>query len=416
VKVAEDLPERPLWRAFLGSGWGFVAFAFVLRLAFALASGTLLRHPNNYSIRIIDGEMQDFADVGFQPLGGYLLSRLLWLVVGKSEAAFGLAFCLIGTALVPLLVRLRRNLGILRDRAHELIAGWAAAAFPPLIMLSGTWRYMMFPVLLSLAAITVASDGADRSHPGTRSRRLAAAAVLTGGVLWTRPDYVLPSFALLVRRFGLGARTWVAAAGSFGLAALVNLAAIGAPWSSGNLWYNAFAGNNSVSREAELSFGVTLDSHEQALFESLRRRGVAPPQSDGASFRALLSDEIRADWAGSAERLLFKLGRVFDWKRDSAYRESPIENLAYSGSVLPCVLAGLTGLGIMLASDRARRAADVLLVVAGYALPMVLIFPIDRLKIPLQAVLLLLATCTIRRLVDPVHPHRRGNLVPIDGE
>lgn len=357
---------------------------FISRVLLCIQSHSFFTHPNNYYIRIENGVMAPFRSDGFLPVGNYELNAFLFWISGNSEVVYAVILSFLG-ALVPIqLMRLGRRLKHWDSPGAELIVGLIAATFPPLLFLSGTWRYMLLPVMWALVCLNwIAKADVNPKRHGL------VASLLFGIQLWIRPDFVLASVLLYFKQARLAPRTFLSIVGAVGLCAVLNFVFIGKTASAGNLWYNIFAGNNVMSRQVDYDYGVQLYSNETSLHSNLNARGIKylPAYSE---YKTFFFEEVRKNPVILFERLAMKTFRLFDWKRDYAMVKPPLENLVYSIPTFLVNILFLIGLGMLWTQRRVYPLIDTLIIMLGFAAPMILFFPMDRTRVVMQAVMILM--------------------------
>lgn len=367
--------------------WRYVVvlvLAFISRVLLCAQSRSLFTHPNNYYIRIENGVMSPFRTDGFLPVGNYELNALLFWMSGHSELIYALMLCLLGSLVPWQLMRLGKRLKHFESPGSELLIGVIAATFPPLLFLSGTWRYMLLPVMSVLVCLNWVAK------PGVSPKRHSLVAALLFGVqLWIRPDFVLAPVLLYVKQSRFALRAFMSVGGAVGICAVLNFAFIGKTASSGNLWYNIFAGNNAMSRQVDYDYGVDLHSNETSLYKNLLSRGIKYLPAS-AEYRAFFFEEVKKNPIILFERLAMKTFRLFDWKRDYAMVKPPLENLVYSIPTFFVNILFLIGLGILWSQRRVYPLIDTLIIIVGFAAPMIIFFPMDRTRVVMQAVMLLM--------------------------
>jgi hypothetical protein len=365
----------------------FVA-AFAIRLAGAAASGTLTRHPANYNLTLGSTVALHEPRAGFFPRGDFYATSLLYALSARKEPVLGILFCLVGAALPLVVARLAKEL--LPEAAHRAawIAGALAALFPPLVFLSTTWRYMLFPVLFGLlhALLVLAT---------ARTPRRWAIRTAAGGaaLLLTRPDYYGGGalLALGATRWSRGARVAAVLAPVL-LASIHNMLVVGrvSPTPS-NFWYNLDAGNNPRTRDATIGYGPERWAPELTL-----EGGVALHGDDVHRGRVgrFLADQPTLVLEG----IVMKAARVLDARRDGALSQGPLENAGYTAAVLAAALGAAVGMALLAAGSGRALTQRPLLLLGGLALPMVVFFSLDRTRVLIQAVWLVYAACALARL------------------
>lgn len=373
---------RGLRERLFSASWMFI-IGVVNRIAVSAIAGTLYRHPNNYDLRIaFDGRLTSDRS-GFFPLGSYYIYELLFTLCGKHQALLGILLCVIGAVIPLLVVRLTRLVVPTARAATPWIAGWLACLFPPLIFLSSTWRYMLFPVAVGLFhALAV------MANPRT-PRKWCVGVVVTGVlVLLTRPDYYLGgAFCVLVRRFSWRLRL---------LSVLVpvtflvghNLLMFG-PAAPGNLWYNLDAGNNPNTRVATIGYGPERWNPELTLQDLSR---------DAGRHRRNVREFLFTKPGAFVEGALMKAVRVFDTRRDGALNQAVAENVVYTSCCFAVLVAALVGVGVVSGRTGGRPLWPALLLFIGYALPMIAILSYDRSRVLVQVLWLLFAAEAIVEL------------------
>ncbi len=361
-----------------------LAIGFISRVLLCAQSRSLFTHPNNYYIRIEHGVMSPFRNDGFLPVGNYELNAFLFWMSGHSELVYALLLSLLGAFVPWQLMRLGKRLKHFESPGSELLIGVIAATFPPLLFLSATWRYMLLPVMWALVCLNwVAKSGVSPRRHGV------VAALLFGVQLWIRPDFVLAPVLLYLKQSRLAKRAFLSVGGAVGLCAVLNFVFIGKTASAGNLWYNIFAGNNVMSRQVDYDYGINLHSNETSLYNNLLARGIKYLPAS-AEYRALIIEEVKKNPIILFERLAMKTFRLFDWKRDYAMVKPPLENLVYSIPTFLVNILFLIGLGILWTQRRVYPLVDTLIIMMGFAAPMILFFPMDRTRVVMQAVMLLM--------------------------
>jgi hypothetical protein len=339
----------------------YIAAVFV-RLAIAGATHCFSDPQNHYSYALMpDGEVR-FLAAGLMPPGGYYIAKVLFELSGHSLAVFGLLHVLLGAFIPLLIVRLSQMTVPGISLAAARTAGWIAVVFPPLVFLSGTWRYMLYAALLGLMHL----DYALR-------RRLIATIVVGSLLLITRPDFYLGGLAIILFASSAqisGARKIIQVVVPV-LLLWVHALVAGDAGRTRNLWYNVDAGMNARSRIALVNYGPELWYAEATL---------ADPVHDEDVHRANVLEFVRSEPVAALEALVFKLAKLLDVRRDGAIAQQPLENVVYSSSLLVVLVLTLFGMGQLGLTAIATWGW----VMLGYALPMVLVFSMDRSRILFQ--------------------------------
>lgn len=356
----------------VGRAWPMFAAAFAVRLAAALAAGALRSPLNNYNAYAITaGDQLIRPTPGLFPPGDFYAAWLLFHLGGETLAGFGLV-CVVLGSLVPLfVVRTGPALFPSMNAQHAQLAGWLAVCFPPLILLSATWRYMLPAVLLGFWSLDAVS------------RRRPAEILLAGtALLFTRPDYWLGTAAALLLLDWAPFKKGLMLAVPVALLAVHNLVMPAALTGPHNLWYNLDAGTNARTRTAVLGHGTAEWQPEYTLLGS----------SNESQHREHVLAFIRHHPGQWLELLIMKAARVVDVHRDGAQMKGPFGNAVYTAALLALLLTALPGLGKM----GARQAIPGLAVILAYIVPMVLVFSLDRTRVLLQSLWLMPAAFWLR--------------------
>lgn len=357
--------------------------AVLVRFAVALITHCFSDPQNHYSYVLMpDGEVQ-FTGAGFLPPGGYYITKLLFDVSGHSLAIFALLHVLLG-ALIPLyIVRLSQTLVVGLSPAAANAGGWLAVAFPPLVFLSGTWRYMLFPVLLGLM------------HLDFALRRSALGSTVVGSLLLlTRPDFYFGGLAviLLTPAAQLSGSRKIAQVAAPVMFLWLHAAVAGDAGRTKNLWYNVDAGMNARSRTALINYGPELWHVEVTLADHVR---------DEDLHRANALQFMQSNPLAALEVFVFKLAKLVDVRRDGAIMQHPLENIIYTLSLSAVLVLTLFGMGQLGWS----AISTLLWVMVGYALPMLLVFSIDRSRMLFQGLWLVPCGHCVHAALAAVRAH-----------
>jgi hypothetical protein len=94
---------------------------------------------------------------------------------------------------------------------------------------------------------------------------------------------------------------------------------------------------------------------------------------------------VRGHGAEVLELIAMKTARLFDVRRDGALTKGPLANAIYTTALLGILVAALLGLGKM----GVRPSPVGLLIALALAVPMVLIFSLDRTRVLFQSLWLM---------------------------
>jgi hypothetical protein len=359
--------------------------AVVVRLAFAFATHSFTNPQNHYFYQLTPQGVE-FLAPGFAPPGGYYATKLFYALCGNNLVLFGLFNVLLGALIPVLIVSISQRLIPSRDDSAAQTAGWLAVFFPPLVFLSGTWRYMVFAAILGALHLELALR-----------RRLLSTMLVGALLLLTRPDFFLGALAivLLAPSVELSSFRKVALVLVPVLLLALHSSVTGGSGRTTNFWYNVDAGANPRSRIALINYGPDLWFTEATLDKQVY---------DEALHRANVVEFAQVQPMMLAETLVLKVLKLIDLRRDGAMNERPMENVVYSLSTLFVLLCAWIGIGQL----GFAASASAIGVMIGYAIPMVLVFSIDRSRILLQSLWLVPCAHCVQAVLGAVRKQLPG--------
>ena len=342
------------------------AAAVSVRLLVALSAGALSDPLNNYDYVVTPDGNLVFRNPGFFPAGGFYAAWMLFTIGGRTTFGYGSTFVVLGAVIPIVIARLSHSLFPGMTTSQAKLAGWLAVFFPPLLLLSATWRYMLAPVLIGLWHVDALVN-----------RRPIQAGFAGSLLLLTRPDYWLGNAAmgLVSIRESWRVKLWIVFIPILVITAH-NLLAPPHLRGPHNFWYNLDAGLNPRTRVAVIGYGPDLSHPESTLAdqshdESMHRRNVI-------SF-------VRENAVSVLEAIVMKVVRAFDVRRDGAISQSPIENVVYTGTVFSVLVTAFLGIGAL----GPRFSTQGIVLAAGYITPMILLFSLDRTRVLFQCLWLM---------------------------
>lgn len=384
--------------SYILSTYFLLTVALLVRVFYMIARNHITVFHNNY-FQYSNGDLLLPPLNGFFPIGNQLFTEAVYYLAGTNLVIFNLIFCLLGAIIPLVIVQISLYLGI--GILPSWMSGWISCFLPILIILSDTWKHMLFPVLLLLLLTLIILI------PSNHFLKNVIFIFVTYCLILTRSDYSLITLSVFVvdRIHVTKPRiSWMTRLshllGAIILATVTNSIVTGniSP-SSSNTFYNLFTGNNPLTAVGQLHYGTKHYEPEITMWTYLESIGIQPKDgldrytseattiSKAKFFLFVKEDPLQFVWG-----LLLKSMRFWDFRLDGAEVNSIIENIMYSLPKYFYSILAFVGLG-MAFSERRKFLFLYMTVWFGlFMAPQVIFFSLARLRVPLDVMQIILTS------------------------